>query len=166
MTVFNILILPGDGVGREVVAEAVKILRVVEAHSGVQFELTRELVGSASYEKYNVPITREVMDMALQADAVLFGSEDVTPPTKCTAKREVALLQLRKELNVYANLRPCQFYSKWLLKLSVLKAAIAEGTEFITGVEQPSSYLSVNHADGKLSPRALWACVLWAQSRI
>ena len=135
MAAFKILVLPGDGVGTEVVAEAIKVLRIVESRSAATFELSHDLVGTASYEKHGVPIMPEVLSIAMQSDAVLFGSEAGPPLGKAVVTHEGGLLQLRKTLNVYANLRPCRFYSGSLLELSVLKPEIAAGTDFITGLQ-------------------------------
>ncbi|RFU32918.1 hypothetical protein B7463_g3413, partial [Scytalidium lignicola] len=144
MTTFNILVLPGDGVGPEVTAEAIKVLRVVESCTGTTFNLTHELVGLNSEEKRGVRITREVLDLTVKSDAVLFGSEG-GPITG--AKRVPgyvgSLLQLRRELNLYANLRPCRFVSKSLHHLSVLRPGLSEGTDIMLGCA-----------------RELWWCVL------
>jgi 3-isopropylmalate dehydrogenase len=136
MTSFNILVLPGDGVGPEVTAEAVKVLRVVEYCTGITFHLTHELVGGSSYTQRGVRITREVLDLAQQTDAVLFGCEGgrVAGEKRIPGQAGAGgLLQLRKELNLYANLRPCRFASRSLHSLSVLRPDLSEGTDIMIG---------------------------------
>jgi hypothetical protein len=138
MTTFKILVLPGDGVGPEVTAEAIKVLRAVErcTATGTTFDLTHALVGLSSEEKLGegVRITREVLDQAVQADAVLFGSEG-GPITgqKRVPGRLGALLQIRRELNLYANLRPCQFVSQSLYHLSALRLEVCKGVDIMLG---------------------------------
>lgn len=138
MTTFKILVLPGDGVGPEVMAEAIKVLRVVErcTATSTTFDLTHALVGLSSEEKLGdgVRITREVLDQAAQADAVLFGSEG----GPITGQKRVpghlgALLQIRRELNLYANLRPCQFVSQSLYHLSALRPEACKGVDIMLG---------------------------------
>lgn len=74
MSSFKILVLPGDHVGPEVLNEAIKVLKIVESQSDVQFELTFDLAGGCSIDKHGTPITDKVLGMAKQSDAVLFGS--------------------------------------------------------------------------------------------
>jgi 3-isopropylmalate dehydrogenase len=70
----NILVLPGDHVGPEVVAEALKVLKVVETSTGAKFNLTHDLAGGCSIDKHGTPITDSVLQKAKEADAVFFGS--------------------------------------------------------------------------------------------
>ena len=70
----NILVLPGDHVGPEVVTEALKVLKVVEASSGVEFNLTHDLAGGCSIDKHGTPITDAVLQKAKESDAIFFGS--------------------------------------------------------------------------------------------
>ena len=70
----NILVLSGDHVGPEVVAEALKVLEVVESSTGTKFNLTHDLAGGCSIDKHGAPITDAVLEKAKEADAVFFGS--------------------------------------------------------------------------------------------
>ena len=70
----NILVLPGDHVGPEVVAEALKVLKVVETSTGAKFNLTHDLAGGCSIDRHGNPITDAVLQKAKEADAVFFGS--------------------------------------------------------------------------------------------
>jgi 3-isopropylmalate dehydrogenase len=74
MPSYNILVLPGDGVGPEIIAEAVKVLEVISTHSDAQFNITSALMGGCSIDKHGVALTDEVMDLAKKSDAVLFGA--------------------------------------------------------------------------------------------
>jgi 3-isopropylmalate dehydrogenase len=70
----NILVLPGDHVGPEVVAEALKVLKIVETSTGTKFNLTHDLAGGCSIDRHGTPITDAVLQRAKEADAVFFGS--------------------------------------------------------------------------------------------
>ena len=74
MPTHSILVLPGDGVGPEIIAEAVKVLEVISAHSDAKFNFTQGLMGGCSIDKHGVPLTDEVLDLAKKSDAVLFGA--------------------------------------------------------------------------------------------
>ena len=71
---FSILVLPGDGVGPEIMAEALKVLSIVSSNTRVCFDITSDVVGGQSIDMHGVPVTDEVVAMALKSDAVLFGS--------------------------------------------------------------------------------------------
>lgn len=142
---FDILVLPGDHVGPEIVDEAVKVLHAIEQVSNspsksplfpetpIKFNIEYEIFGGASIDKHGVPITREVLDKAQKVDAVLFGS--VGGPKWGAAlngvRPEDGVLKLRQELKCWANIRPCQFISKRLEQNSVIKPDIVTGTDFI-----------------------------------
>ncbi len=131
MSSFNILVLSGDGVGPEVMVEALKVLDVVQASSNVKFNLTHDLTGGCSIDKHGVAVTQEVTELAKKADAVFFGSAGGPKWGAGKVRPEEGLLTLRKELDTFANLRPCKFYSKSLLHLSVLRRESVEGTDFM-----------------------------------
>ncbi|OJJ67071.1 hypothetical protein ASPBRDRAFT_34384 [Aspergillus brasiliensis CBS 101740] len=106
---YNILVLPGDGIGPEVMAEAVKVLRTFNSRS-IQFQLQEELIGGSSIDTHGQSVTQPVKDAAVAADAVLFAA--VGGPKWDHIRRgldgpEGGLLQLRKAMDIYANLRPC-----------------------------------------------------------
>lgn len=125
------LVLAGDGVGPEVMAEALKVMQVIEARGDVQFNITQDLVGAACFEKHGVSIRPEILDLAKSSDAVLFGSEGPPSIGQRNIKYEGGLLQLRRALDVYANIRPIRFISKSLYHLSALPPEKAKGTDFI-----------------------------------
>lgn len=133
---FNILVLPGDGIGPEVMAEAIKVLQVFNTPQR-QFQLREELVGGCSIDKHGKPVTDEVKQAALDADAVLFGA--VGGPKWDSARRgldgpEGGLLQVRRTLDIYANLRPCSASSpspSIAREFSPFRESVIEGVDFL-----------------------------------
>ncbi|EPE09521.1 3-isopropylmalate dehydrogenase [Ophiostoma piceae UAMH 11346] len=131
-TTYKILVLPGDHVGPEVVAEALKVLDVVqECRSDITFERTFDLAGGASINKHGVPITEAVLEKAVQSDAVLFGSIGGPEWAGAVPTPESGLLALRHRLNAFANIRPCEFYAPSLVSQSPIKEALVKGTKFV-----------------------------------
>jgi len=130
MTSKTLLLLPGDGIGPEVMAEVERLIAWFNANSGAKFEIDRDLVGGASYDKHGTPVTEAAMQKALDADAVLFGA--VGGPKWASipyAKRpEAALLRLRKDLGLFANLRPA-------ICFDALKASSTLKPEIVTGLD-------------------------------
>lgn len=74
MPSYNILVLPGDGVGPEIIAEAVKLLEVISSHTDAKLNITQEMMGGCSIDKRGVSLTDEVLELAKKSDAVLFGA--------------------------------------------------------------------------------------------
>ena len=105
---YKILVLPGDGIGPEVTREAVKVLKKVGGLAHLVFETTEADVGGASIDKNGIPITEDVIKQASDSDAVLLGA--VGGPKwdelEHGKRPEQALLRLRTDLGLYANLRP------------------------------------------------------------
>src|SRR2546425_10057436 len=130
---FRIAVLPGDGIGPEVVAEAVKVLRAVEASSAHTFELTEDLVGGAAIDAFGTAIRKETIALAKRSDAVLFGA--VGGPKwddpKAAVRPEQAILGLRVALGTFANLRPARMQPA-LVHLSPLKAEIVQGADVLS----------------------------------
>nr|AKR71953.1 beta-isopropyl-malate dehydrogenase [Saccharomycopsis fibuligera] len=130
----NILVLPGDYAGVEIIEEALKVLKAVEeANPNIMFNLNKRLIGGASIDAEGIPISEQTIAEAKKSDAVLLGAVG-GPAGKWAGANNVrpeqGLLQIRKALNLYANLRPCNFVSDELLKLSPLKSEIVKGTDF------------------------------------
>ncbi|EWY85852.1 hypothetical protein FOYG_12951 [Fusarium oxysporum NRRL 32931] len=123
MSDINILVLPGDGVGPEIIEEALKVLRVVDRHCKVYFNIETELFGGCSIDKHAVAITQAVLVKARAANAVLAGAVGGPKWEVGSVRPEDGLLQLRRELDAYANLRPCRFPAESLHHLSVLKVS-------------------------------------------
>ena len=119
----SIAILPGDGIGPEVTAQAVKIIKAIEKKFNHLFDLKEYLIGAAAMDKGLEPLPAETKEGCLKADAVLFGAigdprYDVNP--HASERPEQGLLKLRKEMDLYGNLRPIKSYRK-LYALSPLK---------------------------------------------
>ena len=128
----KILVLPGDGIGAEVTAEAVRVLKRVAEKWGHSLSLSEGLLGGIAIQKTGVPMPEETANLALAADATLMGAVglpefDDAPPEK---RPEKGLLGIRKTLGVYANLRPVRSY-KSLLDSSPLKNHLVDGTDMI-----------------------------------
>lgn len=122
----KVAVLPGDGIGPEIVAEAVRVLRVVAP----DIELTEALVGGAAYDATGHPLPPETLELCKASDAVLLGAVggpkwDVIPDPNLRPERG-ALLPLRKHLGLYANLRPAICYPA-LAAASSLKPELLEG---------------------------------------
>ncbi|KAF2660119.1 3-isopropylmalate dehydrogenase [Lophiostoma macrostomum CBS 122681] len=130
MPSFNIVVFGGDGCGPEVIAEAVKVLKVIENNSDVSFNFQDHLFGGCSIDAHNNPLTDEALNAAKNADAIILGA--VGGPKWGTGKvrPEQGILRLRKELGTFGNLRPCFFASESLVDASPLKADVCRGTNF------------------------------------
>jgi len=128
----KILLLPGDGIGPEVISEVKKIIDWFNKKKSLDFHIEEGLVGGASYEKHKNPITDEVFYKALESEAVILGA--VGGPKwdnlEFSKKPERALLKLRKELKLFANLRPAICF-KQLVDASSLKPEIVSGLDIM-----------------------------------
>jgi len=128
----KILLLPGDGIGPEVIREVRKVLEWLNKNKSLDFEIDEDLVGGVSYDKYKNPITDEVFYKALESEAVILGA--VGGPKwdnlEFAKKPERALLKLRKELKLFANLRPAICF-KQLVDASSLKPDIISGLDIM-----------------------------------
>src|SRR5690606_16545351 len=112
MSTPSLLMLPGDGIGPEVMTEVTKVIDWFGAKRAMPFEVTTDLVGGCAYDKYGTPLHDDTMAKAQAADAVLLGA--VGGPKYDTLdfcdKPERGLLRLRKEMDLFANLRPAQCF--------------------------------------------------------
>jgi 3-isopropylmalate dehydrogenase len=128
----RVLLLPGDGIGPEIMREARRVLDWFAKRQGIGFETEEDLVGGAAYDRHGVAGTDEMMEKAQAADAVLFGAVggpkyDVLP---FEAKPERALLRLRKDLGLFANLRPAKVFEA-LADSSSLKPDLVRGLDIM-----------------------------------
>ncbi len=128
----KLLLLPGDGIGPEAMAEVRKLIAVMNADFGAGFEIEEGLVGGCAYDAHGQAISPADMARALAADAVLFGAVggpkwDAVP---YEARPEAGLLRLRKELALFANLRPAICYPA-LAAASSLKPEVVEGLDIL-----------------------------------
>jgi len=128
----KILLLPGDGIGPEVVGELKKIIEWFNKSKSLDFEVDEDLAGGVAYDKHGTPITDEVFYKALESEAVILGA--VGGPkwdnVEFSKKPERALLKLRKELKLFANLRPAICF-KQLVDASTLKPEIVSGLDIM-----------------------------------
>jgi 3-isopropylmalate dehydrogenase len=128
----SLLILAGDGIGPEVMAEVKRIIGWFGAKRGIQFDVTEDLVGGSAYDVHGVPLADETMAKAQQVDAVLLGA--VGGPKYDTldfsVKPERGLLRLRKEMDLFSNLRPAQCFDA-LADFSSLKRDVVAGLDIV-----------------------------------
>src|SRR6516165_7117651 len=112
MPAINLLLLPGDGIGPEVMGEVKRLIAWMNARGIAQFKTDEALVGGSAYDAHKVAVTDETMAKAKAADAVLFGAVggpkwDGVP---YDVRPEAGLLRLRKDMQLFANLRPAICY--------------------------------------------------------
>ena len=128
----KILLLPGDGIGPEVMAEVEKIIEWFNSKKSLDFEIDKDLVGGAAYDKHGTPITDEAFYKAQESAAVILGA--VGGPKwdnlDFSKKPERALLKLRKELKLFANLRPAICF-KQLVDASSLKPELVSDLDLL-----------------------------------
>ena len=128
----RILVLPGDGIGPEVVPEALKVLEALQGEADPGFEIEQAPIGGAAIDAHGVPLPEETLERALACDAVLLGA--VGGPRWDGVERdrrpERGLLRLRSELGAFANLRPAVAYPQ-LAGASSLKAEVVGGLDLL-----------------------------------
>ena len=128
----SLLILAGDGIGPEVMAQVRRIIDWFGDKRGLKFDVSEDLVGGCAYDAHGVPLTDETMARAQEVDAVLLGA--VGGPKyddlDFSVKPERGLLRLRKEMDLYANLRPAQCFDA-LAEFSSLKTEIVSGLDIM-----------------------------------
>ena len=130
---YKIGVLPGDGIGVEIVPEAVKVLKTVGQRYGHSFEFTEGLIGGAAIDAVGVPLPENTLSLCHSSDAILLGAiggpkwDNI--PTHLRPEAG-ALLPLRKALGLYANLRPATLYEA-LIDASTLKREVIEGIDIM-----------------------------------
>jgi len=132
MTTYSLLLLPGDGIGVETIAEVERIVDFFSKSGSAKFATDTDLVGGAAYDKHGVAITDAAMEKAQKSDAVIFGAVggpkwDGVP---YAVRPEAGLLRLRKDLGLFANLRPAICYPA-LADASSLKRELVEGLDIM-----------------------------------
>ena len=132
MGTYHIAVLGGDGIGPEVTAEAVRVLRAVGQRFGHTFALTEALVGAGAVKQEGAAISDETMALCQQSDAILFGAVGGGKPGDPASPRqpENALFRLRKECALFANLRPIKM-RPGLLDASTIKPEVLQGVDLI-----------------------------------
>jgi 3-isopropylmalate dehydrogenase len=132
MATHNLLLLPGDGIGPEVMAEVKRIIDFFNKKGPDKFVVEEALVGGCCYDAHGVAITDATMDKAKAADAIIFGAVGGPKWDKVPydVRPEAGLLRLRKDLDLYANVRPAIVYPA-LANSSSLKREVVEGLDII-----------------------------------
>ena len=127
----KIAVLPGDGIGQEIVAEAVKVLEALRS-DGLKIEMEQGLVGGAGYDAHGKPLPDETLALVKESDAVLLGAVGgyKWESLDISVRPEKGLLGLRSELELFSNLRPAILY-KQLADASTLKADIVAGLDIM-----------------------------------
>jgi len=132
MSTYSILLTPGDGIGPEVLAEAVKVLARIERRFKHEFQYEEEVIGGAAIDKFGTALRDKTIARAKASRAVLFGA--VGGPKwddpKATMRPEDAILGMRKELGLFANLRPVKV-NPHMINESSLKPEILQGTDMV-----------------------------------
>lgn len=134
---FHIVLLPGDGIGPEIVDQAKKVLEAVAQKYGHTFEFEPLLMGGCSIDKYGVPLTEEVLEKAKQSDAVLLGAVGgkvgqsswyQLPPEK---RPEAGLLAIRKGMGLFANIRPAYLFPQLKHRCPLKEEIIGDGFDLV-----------------------------------
>ena len=128
----TVTLLPGDGIGQEVMVAAVQIMHQAAKKADLTIKTVEKPIGGISIDEYDIPLTDDTIQMCRQSDAVLLGAVG-GPKWENLAhhrKPEAGLLKIRKALDLFANIRPAQIYSDFLAA-SPIKREILEGTDFI-----------------------------------
>jgi len=134
---YKVALIPGDGIGPEIIREAKKVLDGICSKYGCDFEYTKLLLGGASIDAYGIPLTEETIAKAKASDAVLMGSiggDANTSPwyqLEPTKRPEAGLLKIRKELNLFANLRPAYLYKELKAACPLRDEIIGEGFDMM-----------------------------------
>jgi len=128
---YKIVTLPGDGIGPEVIEQASRVLDVISESGKVKFEVKACDFGGIAIDNHGNPLPPSTLQACQAADAILLGSVGGPKWGVGKVRPEQGLLELRKTLGLYANIRPALFPSESLVQLSPLKDSIASGTEII-----------------------------------
>src|SRR5581483_1489671 len=132
MATYQLLLLPGDGIGPEVMEEVKRVIAWLNLKGRDRFEYSEDLVGGSAYDAHGKAVSEETMRKALAADAVLFGAVGGPKWDKVPydVRPEAGLLRLRKDLELFANLRPAIVYPA-LADASSLKRELVEGLDIL-----------------------------------
>ncbi len=156
---FRILVLPGDGIGPEVILQGVRVLERVASRFGHRFDLTYDDVGGAAIDKYGVALRKETMESAGGFDAVLFGA--VGGPKwddpQASVRPENGILDIRKGLSVFANLRPVKVFPS-MVDSGVIKPSVLQGVDMLI-VRELTGGLYYARPKGRRQTRSGWTSV-------
>lgn len=131
-TTYNIAVFPGDGIGREIVPQAVRVLNAVANKYNITVELKEALVGGSAIDEYGIPLPEDSLHIAMNSDAVLLGAVGGTKweGLDYSIRPERALLGLREKLGLFANLRPAKLFPS-LADASTLKRSVIDGIDIV-----------------------------------
>lgn len=131
---FKIMILQGDHIGPEIMAEVLPLFDLVQSRFSVVVETVQRLIGGACLDQHDCPIEGSTLEEASTCHAVLLGSVGGPKWDSGDSSRrpETGILRLRKHLNLYANIRPAKIVAERQLQLSSLKEDVARGVNIIT----------------------------------
>ena len=130
---FKIAVLPGDGIGPEIIEQAIKVLKAVGKKFNHHFEFTEALVGATAIDQVGDPFPEETFRLCMESDAVLFGAigdPKFDNDPKAKVRPEQGLLAMRKKLGLYANIRPVTTFPS-LIHKSPLRRDLVEGADFV-----------------------------------
>ena len=129
---FDVMVLPGDGIGPEVVEQGVKLLDAISKKSGHTFNFEQDIIGGAAIDSYGVALKPETAEKSSKADAILFGAVGGPKWEGLDFKKrpERGLLKIRKELDLFANFRPAIVFDA-LAESSTLKTEIIKNLDIL-----------------------------------
>ncbi|MGH2391773.1 MAG: 3-isopropylmalate dehydrogenase [Chloroflexota bacterium] len=127
---FHITVLPGDGIGPEVIAEALKVLNVIQDSGAATFSIREALFGGTAIDSVGSPLPDDTLAACLESDAVLLGAVGGPKWNNPNIRPEAGLLGLRKKLGVFANLRPVRAWPA-LVDASPVRRDVVEGTDLV-----------------------------------
>ena len=163
---FHIAVLGGDGIGPEVTAEAVRVLQAVAERFGHTFLFKEALVGQSAIEAEGAPVSDETMALCAASDAVLFGAVG-TIDTKQSAsgpKPESAILRLRKDLELFTNLRPVRPFPA-LLDASAIRPERLQGVDLVVVRELTGGLYFGKPSEIRERRTARWRWIRWSIAR-
>ncbi|MFT5540677.1 MAG: 3-isopropylmalate dehydrogenase [Alphaproteobacteria bacterium] len=128
----NLLILPGDGIGPEVMGEVKRVVNWMDSHRAISFDVDEDLVGGCAYDAHGAPLSDATMQKAMEADAVLLGAVGGPKWEKLPfeVQPERGLLRLRKDMELFANLRPAIVFDA-LAEASTLRTDLVAGLDIL-----------------------------------
>ena len=129
---YKLLVLPGDGIGPEVMKEVIKVAKSIGELSKVKFEIEEDDIGGSAYDRYGTPLSDETLEKAKNSHAVLLGAVggEKWDNLDFSLKPEQGLLRIRKELDLFANLRPALCFES-MVDASSLKPDLVSGLDIL-----------------------------------
>ena len=148
----KVMVLPGDGIGNEVMAANMKLIDWLAKYRSLSFDISEGLVGGAAYDLHGVPLTEETLADSMASDAVLFGAVGAPKydDVPFELRPEAGLLRLRKEMDLFANLRPAMVFPA-LVEASTLKAEVVSGLDIMILRDYVVGHILPSHVVSKHS---------------